>query len=73
MNSRFSIFMIVAAILPEFPMEYVTILWIAVFFLFSLCLLFIWSKTLVLFKRTSAIETVLEKCENLGANKSQPA
>ena len=62
----------VAVILPEFPMEYVTIIWIIVFFLFSLCLLFTWSKTLVLFKRASAIETLLKKCEKLAGSESQP-
>ena len=61
----------VASTLPELPMEYVTVLWIAVFFLFSLCLFFIWSKTLVLLKRMAAIETLIEKCGKLAENESQ--
>ncbi len=52
-------------------MEYVKILWIAVFFLFSLCLIFVWGKILVLFKRTAAIATLLKNCEQLNGNESQ--
>ena len=46
-------------------MEYVRILWIIVFFFFSLSLIFIWSKILVLFRRTTAILNLLQNCDNL--------
>lgn len=52
-------------ILPEFPMEYIKILWIIVFFIFSLNLIFIWSKLLVLFKRIAALQTILDACEQV--------
>jgi len=50
-------------------MEYVKVLWIAVFFLFSLCLVFIWSKILVVFKRTAVIAALLKSCEEVSATK----
>jgi hypothetical protein len=46
-------------------MEYIRILWIIVFFFFSLSLIFIWSKILVLFRRITAIHNLLQNCENI--------
>ena len=53
-------------------MEYLKILWIVIFFLFSLCLIFIWSKLLVLAKRTSAIHLLLENFDTLAEDTSRP-
>jgi hypothetical protein len=46
-------------------MEYVKILWITIFFLFSLSLIFIWSKLLVLTKRVAAIADLIVKCDTV--------
>jgi hypothetical protein len=46
-------------------MEYLKIVWIIIFFVFSLCLFFVWSKILVLFKRTAAIVALLADCERV--------
>ena len=48
-------------------MEYLKLVWIIIFFFFSLCLIFIWSKILVIFKRTSAITELLKSFNQLGA------
>lgn len=59
--------MLNAALLPEFPMEYLKFVWIIIFFFFSLCLIFIWSKILVIVKRTSAITELLKSFNVLSA------
>ncbi len=53
-------------------MEYIKILWITVFFLFSLCLFFIWSKVLVLFRRIAVITALLKKCKEISGEGSRP-
>lgn len=42
-------------------MEIVKILWIFVFFLFSFCLIFIWSKMYVILKRIEALTDLVRK------------
>lgn len=42
-------------------MEIVKILWIFVFFLFSFCLIFIWSKMYVVMKRIEALTDLVRK------------
>ena len=54
-------------------MEYVKILWIIIFFLFSLNVIFIWSKILVLFKRISAITELIAKCKTLTEEDAGPS
>ncbi|MBN1758684.1 MAG: hypothetical protein JW863_10220 [Chitinispirillaceae bacterium] len=49
-------------------MENLKIIWIIIFFFFSLCLIFIWSKILVLFKRTTAIIDLLKSFDLLDAD-----
>lgn len=46
-------------------MELVKALWILIFFLFSLTLIFIWSKIYVLFKRIQALSVLLKKISDL--------
>lgn len=46
-------------------MELVKALWILIFFLFSLTLIFIWSKIYVLFKRLQALSALLQKTTDL--------
>ncbi len=46
-------------------MELVKALWILIFFLFSLTLIFIWSKIYVLFKRLEALSALLQKTTDL--------
>ncbi len=53
-------------------MEYVKLLWIIIFFFFSLCLIFIWSKILVIAKRTTAVSELLERFNQLDAGGKQP-
>lgn len=46
-------------------MEIVTIVWVIIFFLFSLTLIFIWSKLYLLNKRVQSISTFLRKLNEL--------
>jgi len=49
----------------EFPMEILKLLWILIFFLFSLNLIFIWSKIYVIYKRLDSLSAVLKKINDL--------
>jgi hypothetical protein len=44
-------------------MELIKLLWIVVFFLFSLTLLFVWSKLYIISKKAKAITTLLGDIE----------
>ncbi len=46
-------------------MELIKALWILIFFLFSLTLIFLWSKIYVLFKRIEALSALLKKATDL--------
>jgi len=46
-------------------MEYIKVIWILIFFVFSLNLIFIWSKLLVLFKRMSSLLVIIDTCEQI--------
>lgn len=46
-------------------MEYIKIVWVVIFFIFSLNLLFIWSKILTLFKRITTLYAILDSCEQI--------
>jgi predicted membrane channel-forming protein YqfA (hemolysin III family) len=46
-------------------MELIKALWILIFFLFSLTLIFLWSKIYVLFKRIEALRALLKKAIDL--------
>jgi len=46
-------------------MEYIKVIWIVIFFIFSLNLIFIWSKLLVLFKRIQSLIRILDTCEQV--------
>lgn len=46
-------------------MELIKILWIVVFFLFSLTLLFVWSKLYIISKKAKAISLLLGEIESL--------
>ncbi len=46
-------------------MELIKTLWILIFFLFSLTLIFLWSKIYVLFKRIEALSALLKKATDL--------
>ena len=52
-------------------MENLKVVWIIIFFFFSLCLIFIWSKILVLFKRTTAVIDMLKSFDLLDADSVQ--
>lgn len=47
-------------------MEILKILWILIFFLFSLNLIFIWSKIYVIYKRLESLTELLKKTAELG-------
>lgn len=51
-------------------MELIKVLWIVVFFLFSLTLLFVWSKLYIISKKASAIATLLGEIESLEGKES---
>jgi len=46
-------------------MELIKALWILIFFLFSLTLIFLWSKIYVLFKRIEALSALVKKATDL--------
>jgi hypothetical protein len=46
-------------------MELIKILWIVVFFLFSLTLLFVWSKLYIISKKAKTISSLLGEIESL--------
>jgi hypothetical protein len=46
-------------------MELIKLLWILIFFLFSLSLIFIWSKISVLYKRVEILTVLLSQCAEL--------
>jgi hypothetical protein len=48
-------------------MELIKLLWIVVFFLFSLTLLFVWSKLYIVSKKAKAIASLLGEIESLEA------
>jgi hypothetical protein len=52
-------------------MEYIKIIWIIIFFIFSLNLIFIWSKLLVLFKRMATLLALLDTCEQVASEFSK--
>ena len=64
-------------------MELIKLLWIVVFFLFSLTLLFVWSKIYIISKKAKAVTTLLGEIESLeekeaglkktGVTEKQPA
>jgi hypothetical protein len=46
-------------------LELIKLLWIVVFFLFSLTLLFVWSKLYIISKKAQALVTLLGEIESL--------
>jgi hypothetical protein len=50
-------------------MEYVKVLWIAVFFLFSLCLVFILEQDSGCFQTHGGYRRLLKSCEEVSATK----
>jgi hypothetical protein len=46
-------------------MELIKLLWIVVFFLFSLTLLFVWSKLYIISKKAKALTSLLGEIESL--------
>jgi hypothetical protein len=46
-------------------MDLIKVLWIVVFFLFSLTLLFVWSKLYIISKKAKAVTTILGEIESL--------
>lgn len=47
-------------------MELIKFLWIVIFFLFSLTLLFVWSKLYIISKKAKSIASLLGDIESLG-------
>lgn len=52
-------------------MEFIKLIWIVVFFLFSLTLLFLWSKLAIINKKIRALDAAIGECEHGGTE--QPA
>jgi cell division protein FtsL len=46
-------------------MELVKIAWIVIFLLFSLTLIFVWSKMYIISRKTKAIDTLITQCDGV--------
>lgn len=53
-------------------MELIKLLWIVVFFLFSLTLLFVWSKLYIISKKAQAITALLGEIDSLDGKDAGP-